>query len=510
MKLSELLRFDSIIIQCHDNPDADALASGYGLYLYFKEKSANVRFIYSGYRQMTKSNLLLMTDKLEIPIEYVAPHETLIADDQLKSTLLITVDCQYGASNVSKFKAENVAIIDHHKQEITDYDMCVIVSNLGGCATLVWQLLREENFDVRNNVDLSTALYYGLYMDTDELAEMYNPVDRDMLDDLNVSKVLVNEFRNSNLSLEELEIVGVALLRFKLNMDYRFAVLKAHTCDANILGIISDSLLQVDVVDTCAVYMEVPDGYKFSIRSCIREVNAADLASYLVKGIGSGGGHYNKAGGFASANAFSQLGCASFERYVNDTMISYFENYDIIDAKDYEVNLDEYDMYKKVNLPIGCVKLSDIVEQDVPITIRTLEADIQLVSVGNKYALIGVKGEVYPNEEEKFLKSYKIISDDYDYDSCVLEKAYSPKIINSRTGDSISLKECAKTCVSTGDVSIYAKKLEKGVKVFTAWSRDNYFVGNPGDYLAVRTDDLHDIYVIEGNIFKRSYKEIEE
>ena len=30
MKLRELLNYNRIVIQCHDNPDADAIASGYG------------------------------------------------------------------------------------------------------------------------------------------------------------------------------------------------------------------------------------------------------------------------------------------------------------------------------------------------------------------------------------------------------------------------------------------------------------------------------------------------
>ena len=34
MKLSDLLQFDNIIVQCHDNPDADALASGFGAVSY--------------------------------------------------------------------------------------------------------------------------------------------------------------------------------------------------------------------------------------------------------------------------------------------------------------------------------------------------------------------------------------------------------------------------------------------------------------------------------------------
>ena len=48
MRLSELLKFDDIVIQCHDNPDADALASGAALHWYFTKKQKKVRFIYRG------------------------------------------------------------------------------------------------------------------------------------------------------------------------------------------------------------------------------------------------------------------------------------------------------------------------------------------------------------------------------------------------------------------------------------------------------------------------------
>lgn len=34
MMLEELLGYDRITIQCHDNPDADAIASGFGLYCF--------------------------------------------------------------------------------------------------------------------------------------------------------------------------------------------------------------------------------------------------------------------------------------------------------------------------------------------------------------------------------------------------------------------------------------------------------------------------------------------
>ena len=93
MKLSDLEVYDQITIQCHDNPDADALASGYGLYCYFSSKGKSVHLIYSGRAPIQKANLTLMIDRLHLPITYLAP----FPDQPLQVLgLLITVDCQYG------------------------------------------------------------------------------------------------------------------------------------------------------------------------------------------------------------------------------------------------------------------------------------------------------------------------------------------------------------------------------------------------------------------------------
>lgn len=54
MKLADLERFDPIVIQIHDNPDADAVGSGYAIYRYFKEKGKNVRLVYGGRNEIAK------------------------------------------------------------------------------------------------------------------------------------------------------------------------------------------------------------------------------------------------------------------------------------------------------------------------------------------------------------------------------------------------------------------------------------------------------------------------
>ena len=70
--------------------------------------------------------------------------------------------------------------------------------------------------------------------------------------------------------------------------------------------------------------------------------------------------------------------------------------------------------------------------------------------------------------------------------------------------------EFAKLCMPTGETHIHARMLTGMVKVFTFWDREKYMLGKPGDFLAVRCDDRHDIFVVERDIFYKSYEEIEE
>ena len=141
----------------------------------------------------------------------------------------------------------------------------------------MWQLLQYEDFDVNQDIKIATALFYGLYTDTRQLAEIFHPLDRDMRDALHYEQAIITTLRNSNISLEELEIAGLALLRYIHNEKHRFAVIKVKPCDPNILGLISDFLLQVDTIDTCIVFNEVQDGIKLSVRSCVKEVKACDI-----------------------------------------------------------------------------------------------------------------------------------------------------------------------------------------------------------------------------------------
>ena len=506
MRLRDLEKYEKITIQCHDNPDADALASGYGLYCYFKSKGKDVRLVYSGRNKIQKSNICLMVEKLHIPVGYIPVGfgETVQVDG-----LLITVDCQYGSGNVTGLVSEEIAVIDHHQLDHEPPAQSVIQSNLGSCATLVWKMLCDEEYDIDAEDYLGTALYYGLYTDTNQFAELSNPLDMDMREDVEVDKSLITLFRNSNLSLKELEVAGIALIRYSYNNDYEFAVIKAQPCDPNILGLISDFLLQVDVIKSCVVFNEVDGGYKFSVRSCIKEVNASELAAYLAEGIGSGGGHYEKAGGFISQKKYEEkFPTLHTEGYFNNRMTEYFDSFELIYAEEQEWDVSQMQLFARQRVPVGYVKLDKAVSVGSEVTIRTLGGDIQVKVTDDLYAIIGTHGTVQTVNRAEFERNYEPMTDDYNVYDYIEMPDYIPVIKTNRRDRDISLTDYAKGCVPVSGEIVYAQPLEKATKVFTLHDKNQYQSGKPGDYLVVMGDNLKDIHVVEKGIFLKNYEPV--
>ena len=494
--LSRYLSYKHIVIQAHDNPDADALASGFAIYKFYESHGIDVKFIYGGHNVISKPNLALMIDKLEIPVSY--------AEELPECDLLITTDCQYGEGNVTKFDAPKVAIIDHHQADVVLDEDCYIRSNLASCCTIVWDLLKKEDYPVGEDKYLQTALYYGLYSDSNAFTEMFHPLDRDMRDSLKKDDSLIFRLVNTNLTMEELQVAARALTNQKVSKSNHFSVIEAERCDPNILGIISDFVIQAEEVGTCVAYNPNPAGYKLSVRSCVPEVKANELASFLVEGVGNGGGHLNKAGGFISDDILRKVAPGkSIKEYLDARMREYIGRYEIIYAKDYDIDVSDMQMYVKLPLTIGYAKASRILKKGTPILVRTLEGDVDLIVHDDLYLMIGTEGEVYPIMREKFDRSYRRTDK-----KPVIETDYPPVIKDTVFGNTYQLEEYMKPCVSTGKTKIYAKKLESPVKVFTTWDPEKYYRGEIGDYLVARTDDIHDIYVVRSTIFDKTYKSV--
>ncbi len=498
MQLRELLSYPKITIQCHDNPDPDTIAAGFALYYYFKEMGKKVQLLYSGEREISKPNIAMMVEVLQIPLEYKPSVERV-------SGLLITVDCQHGAGNVTFIQADEVAIIDHHIQETPVIERQVIRSELASSATLVWDMLCSEGFDVNRCLEISTALYYGLFADSSGFTELRHALDKDMRDSLKYNPVLIRRLKNSIITLKELEIAGMALIRSSYNEANQCVMVKAQECDPNILGLISDFALQVDCVNVVIVYNETTQGIKYSVRSCVKEIMANELAAFLSKDIGNGGGHRDKAAGFISRNRYNlYYSHLNADEYFLRRLTKYYQTYEIVYASEAYWPDVEMRLYKKLNIPLGYIELESIIEKDIEFVIRSQKEDISCYSSEGKVLLVDQEGQVTLMEESIFREKFNVSSELYN-----IPLNYFPRIRVSQSEEAISLRSYTRKCTVIQEKRVWARVLHKAVKLFGHDEDEDYKIGQIGDYLVVCKHKKNCLSIIAKERFEKSYEVIE-
>jgi len=495
MELKNLTKYKNIVIQCHDVPDSDTIASGYSLQRYLHFLGAEAPLVYGGSAEITKPNLVMMIDMLQIKIEHVFE---LPAD----TDLLITVDCQRGAGNVHHFilpETADVAVFDHHRQEIPDGENIYIRSYLASCSTLIWDLLNKENYKMDDRV--ITALYYGLFMDTNGFSELRHPLDRDLAE-VHSNVGFIKKLKNSSITMDELDIIGYTLRRRKIVNN--IGIFSAEACDSNLLGFTSDIAQQVASMKCCVVYCEQLNGLKLSIRSSVREIMASEIAAFICKETGNGGGNIDKAGGFMNFNKIKEFaGDMSPYNYLVSKIKAYCENYDLIYADHNNIDFAGMPIYRKLPIPVGYVVSTDIFPDGSKITIRTLEGDIDAVAGGNIYLMIGIEGEVYPILKEKFDLNYSAENIPY-----TKEAEYEPAVVNRLSGSRKLILPFAKTCIPRSTKLVRAKPVEKDTKVFSYWDTEKYFSGIKGDYLVANEGAYSDCYIVRRDIFSKTYVKI--
>jgi phosphoglycolate phosphatase len=500
MDLKSLAVYRHIIIQCHDIPDADAIGAGFALQRRLQSLGADPALVYGGRAEISKPNLVMMLKMLGIEIAHVRelPPET---------DLLITVDCQRGAGNVQNFElpaSAAVFVIDHHRAEIPEGAHTIIRPALASCATLVWDLIDAEDFPVAADCRVCNALCYGLFTDTNGFSELRHPLDRDLAE-LPYDAAFIRKLNNSSVTDAELSVIGEALKRHEILGN--IGLFRAEPCDPNLLGFASDIAKQVVGIDGCVVYCEQPgQGLKLSIRSSAREIMADELAAFLCRDVGSGGGNIEKAGGFLSGKRIAELsGGLSADDYLRRRIRDYIGNYEHIYVEKHGIDFGAFPLFKKRARPVGFARSIDLFEAGTKITVRTLEGDVDTVSGDEVYLMVGILGEVYPILREKFEKGYAVSDAPYDED---LE--YTPTVIDRLTGERRAVLPFARACLPRDEKLVRATPLERDAKVFSYWDSEKYFYGTRGDFLAAGEGDYGDCYIIRRSIFFDSYERLDE
>ncbi len=170
--LAEVSNFQQVLIVMHDNPDPDAIATGWAIHRLVSERCGlPVRLIAGG--EIVRAENRHMVELLHPPIELV---EQL---DCPPDAAIVLVDCGVGATHhlLCGEHTWPTAVIDHHESSSSDdLRFSDIRPHLAASATIAASYLRSES--VEPGTELATALLYAMKTETRGGETSYSVLDR--------------------------------------------------------------------------------------------------------------------------------------------------------------------------------------------------------------------------------------------------------------------------------------------------------------------------------------------
>ncbi|MCM1082650.1 MAG: DHHA1 domain-containing protein [Clostridium sp.] len=300
-ELVELLKGHRVFLQTHNFPDPDAIASAFGLQEFLEFYGVKSTICYVG--NIDRFSTRKMMDAFGIEIYSYNDIPDMTSEDYI-----VNIDCQKPNANTTDLPGNEIACVDHHpifeETESYEYQDIRIV---GACATIIaWYYYVT---DTPLSSDAATALAYGIKMDTDDLIRGTTLLDMDMISFLFrfADWTKLNEMYNSTIEFQDLKAYGSAIENIEVYDFVGFTYIPFE-CPNALVGIISDFVLSLDVVDVAVVYSVNQNGIKFSVRSEREDVDAGRMIYNALEGVGSGGGHAAMAGGFIEKAALEKMG----------------------------------------------------------------------------------------------------------------------------------------------------------------------------------------------------------
>jgi nanoRNase/pAp phosphatase (c-di-AMP/oligoRNAs hydrolase) len=288
-KLADILKGHKVWIQTHNFPDADAIASAFGLQSFLELHGVKAEICYNG--QVDKISVVKMIDVFQIDVRHIE-QATIREEDYV-----VLVDGQKYNANLTDIPGDEVAVIDHHKTMIPCEYAYRDVRITGACASLIAEYFWKSKTNISDRV--ASALTYGIKMDTDSLNRGVTKLDLKMLAylfDL-TDHALVQSMYNNGMELEDLRAYGAAIENIEIYGELGVARIP-FDCPDGLVAMVSDFILKLDAVTVSVIYSQRSTGLKFSVRSEKPHVHAGDLTAEALLGIGNGGGHFSMAGGF--------------------------------------------------------------------------------------------------------------------------------------------------------------------------------------------------------------------
>lgn len=278
-----------IFIQTHNYPDHDAVASAFALHYLLKSFKIDSNIIFHG--DILRDSLQKMIDVLRIPIRPHYKYE--LSDDDT----IVIVDANKKNKNVATLKGEIVAVIDHHPgTEHEDLEFCDIRSDYGACASIIFSYFAELMLEPGR--DVATALHAGIIFDTHQFTRNVNPLDIETVAMLyHVSDIkFVNSLVRNSIKLDDFRQYRYLLDKIRVKGNFAYCHFP-DGCNKDLLAILADYILSAEEVKFVVLSAQSTEGISFCVRSELSNIPANAAIQKLLAGVGSGGGHFDMAGG---------------------------------------------------------------------------------------------------------------------------------------------------------------------------------------------------------------------
>jgi nanoRNase/pAp phosphatase (c-di-AMP/oligoRNAs hydrolase) len=292
--LETLAGYKQILIVTHDNPDPDAVATGWGIHRLVEERlDVPVRLLGGGeiVRAENRQMMKLLKPPLELVDCFVCPTDA----------AMVLVDCGAVCQNhlLSCDGIEPIAVIDHHR-----YDHRLghaawedIRPDAAASASIAASYLREQR--IRPETGLATAMLYALRTETRGAEVHFSRMDRTVLLWLSdyADQSLLAQIESAPLAPEYFGDIALALQGTIFYGDTALCLLpRAH--GPEIVGEVADLLIRCEGVHRVLCGAIVHDDIVLSVRTSRQsEEIAAELVRKTLAGLGHGGGHRHRAGG---------------------------------------------------------------------------------------------------------------------------------------------------------------------------------------------------------------------
>jgi len=291
--LEYISRFEEIAVVSHNNPDPDAISSGWALkHLIETKLDRKVKVLAGG--AVWRAENLRMIELLKPPITLV---DKWMPDGDVAAIL---IDCAPTANNhlLGEGGIEPAAVIDHHEVDGKRFRVGYrdIRPRVAALSSIAAEYLREQK--VEPGARLATSLMYAINTETTGWQAVFSPTDRKAISWLNdfYDPAWFSDIQNAPLTRDYFGDLLLALEKTFIYEDAALCFLPRAT-GPEIAAEVADLLLRCKGVERVLCAAVVGEDLLISARTSRAGGDAVSLLTKTLKKIGFSGGHRHRAGG---------------------------------------------------------------------------------------------------------------------------------------------------------------------------------------------------------------------